>query len=214
MVLGANHNFFNTEWTPGHRRRRRRGTTGTAAAAICGSQLADPAERRASSGRSAWRTSPARPSCSPHDAQDFLPLFDGSRRAPAVDRRAPTSGRTPSAAAASCGARRSTPGCRCRRAPRPRSARASCRSARSARAAASSTSTGRCPHWYDSGEFAPARRELEMTWTEAGQTGGLVFDEPLDLSSRPARAAHDRRPGARRRPDPAAADRRRRATPP
>ena len=38
------------------------------------------------------------------------------------------------------------------------------------------------PHWYDSSEFAPARRELELTWTEAGQTGGLVFDDPLDLS--------------------------------
>ncbi len=41
---------------------------------------------------------------------------------------------------------------------------------------------GQVPHWYDSSEFAPARRELELTWTEAGQTGGLVFDEPLDLS--------------------------------
>ena len=41
---------------------------------------------------------------------------------------------------------------------------------------------GNAPHWYDAGELAPARRELEMSWSDVGQSGGLVLDDPLDLS--------------------------------
>ena len=32
-------------------------------------------------------------------------------------------------------------------------------------------------------ERTPTRTFLEMAWTEAGQTGGLLLDEPLDLST-------------------------------
>ncbi len=40
------------------------------------------------------------------------------------------------------------------------------------------------PHWSYDGVRAPTRRWLEMGWTAPGAVGGLVLDEPLDLSDR------------------------------
>ncbi len=180
MVLGANHNFFNTEWTPGTAQAPawddwygRRG--------VCGSS--SPTRLSAAEQRQvgvAYVAGAAQLFAA--DAQEFLPLFDGSvvhppsigvadvrshaigggreLRRPAVD----TGLSLPSGADTSF----------CLGVLKVGSVGACGREF---------DLYGQVPHWYDSGEFAPARRELELTWSEAGQTGGLVLDDPLDLSA-------------------------------
>ena len=39
------------------------------------------------------------------------------------------------------------------------------------------------PHWTQAGEGVPTRRWFEMGWTKAGARGGMVLDDPLDLST-------------------------------
>ena len=39
------------------------------------------------------------------------------------------------------------------------------------------------PHWTESWENAPTRSFLEMRWTAAGQSGGLLLEDPIDLTS-------------------------------
>ena len=180
MVLGANHNFFNTEWTPGIAQAPawddwfgRRG--------ICGSQ--SPTRLSAAEQRAvgvAYVAGAAQ--LFAQNAQEFLPLFDGSAVVPpsigAADARSHAIGggrelrrpaidtglSLPNGADASF----------CQGVLKPGSVGACGRE---------DGIYGQVPHWYESGEFAPARRELEVTWTEAGQSAGLVFDEPLDLST-------------------------------
>ena len=179
MVLGANHNFFNTEWTPGIAQAPawddwfgRKG--------VCGSD--SPTRLSAADQRDvgvAYVAGAAQ--LFAEDAQDYLPLFDGSVVHPpsigAADVRSHAIGggrelRRPAIdTGLSLPSGAETVFCQgvlgvgsisaCGREP---------------------DLYGQVPHWYDAGEFAPARRELEVAWTEAGQTGGLVFDEPLDLS--------------------------------
>ncbi len=180
MVLGANHNFFNTEWTPGIAQAPawddwfgRRG--------VCGSR--SPTRLNAADQRAvgvAYVAGAAQLFAA--DAQEFLPLFDGSVVHPpsigAADVRSHTIGggrdvRRPaidSGLSLPSGADTSF----CQGVLSPGSISACGRG---------NNLWGQVPHWYDAGEFAPARRELELTWREAGQTGGLVFDEPLDLST-------------------------------
>lgn len=43
---------------------------------------------------------------------------------------------------------------------------------------------GQTPHWEQQGYLYPVRRALEMSWDAAGQVGGLALDEPLDLTDR------------------------------
>ncbi|HEX6150184.1 hypothetical protein [Nocardioides sp.] len=180
MVLGANHNFFNTEWTPGMAEAPawddwygKRG--------VCGSQ--SPTRLSAEEQRTvgvAYVAGAAQLFAA--DAQEFLPLFDGSVVHPpsigAADVRSHAIGggrelRRPvidTGLSLPTGADASF----CQGVLRPGSI-ASC--------GREDDLYGQVPHWYDAGEFAPARHELELTWTGAGQSGGLVFDEPLDLSS-------------------------------
>jgi len=40
------------------------------------------------------------------------------------------------------------------------------------------------PHWPAGYETVPVRKELEVAWTARGQSGGLRLDDPLDLSTR------------------------------
>jgi dienelactone hydrolase len=40
------------------------------------------------------------------------------------------------------------------------------------------------PHWPQQGELYPVRRALEVSWDAAGQVGGLALDEPLDLTGK------------------------------
>ena len=180
MVLGANHNFFNTEWTPGIAQAPswddwygRRG--------VCGSS--SPTRLSAGEQRQvgvAYVAGAAQLFAA--DAQDFLPLFDGSVVHP------------PSIGAADVRSHAIGGGRELRRPAvdtglsLPSGAETSfCLGVLQVGSVGSCGREfdlyGQVPHWYDSGEFAPARRELELTWSEVGQTGGLVFDDPLDLSS-------------------------------
>ncbi|MGH3346453.1 MAG: hypothetical protein ACRDO4_05680 [Nocardioides sp.] len=180
MVLGANHNFFNTEWTPGTAKAPawddwfgRRG--------ICGSRSPtrlNPADQRDVG--VAYVAGAAR--LFADDAQEFLPLFDGSVVHPpsigAADVRSHAIGGGRDVRRPAIDSRLSLPSGAdtsfCQGVLSPGSIAACGRG---------NGLWGQVPHWYDSGEFAPARRELELTWSEAGQTGGIVFDQPLDLST-------------------------------
>lgn len=180
LALGANHNFFNTEWTPG---------TAQAPAwddwfgrgGVCGSD--SPTRLSATDQRSvglAYVAGAVR--LFADDAQEFLPLFDGSVVHPAsvgaADVRSHAIGggrelRRPaldSALSLATGAHTSF----CQGILRPGSLAACGRR---------DGLGSQVPHWYYAGEFAPPRRALELTWTEAGGVGGLVFDQPLDLST-------------------------------
>ena len=180
MVLGANHNFFNTEWTPGIAQAPANddwyGRNG-----VCGSS--SPTRLSAADQRDvgvAYVAGAAR--LFAQDAQEYLPLFDGSVVHPpsigAADVRSHAIGggrelRRPAidtGLSLSSGADTGF----CQGVLGEGSASACGRDG---------NLYGQVPHWYDSGEFAPARRELEITWSQAGQSGGLVFDRPLDLST-------------------------------
>jgi dienelactone hydrolase len=180
MVLGANHNFFNTEWTPGIAQAPswddwygRGGVCGSNSS----SRLSAGEQRQVGIAYVAGAVQ-----LFAADAQEFLPLFDGSVVHP------------PSIGAADVRSHAIGGGRELRRPAidtglsLPSGADTSfCQGVLQV---GSSGACGRefdlwgqVPHWYNSGEFAPARRELELTWSEPGQTGGLVFDDPLDLSS-------------------------------
>jgi len=180
MVLGANHNFFNTEWTPGIAAApawddwfSRRG--------VCGSK--SPTRLSAADQRAvgvAYVAGAVRLFAG--DDQEFLPLFDGSVVHPAsigaADVRSHAIGggrvlRRPaidSGLSLASGAETSF-------------CQGILKSGSIAACGREDDLWGQVPHWYAAGEFAPARRALEMAWTETGGSGGLVFDQPLDLST-------------------------------
>ncbi len=179
MVLGANHNFFNTEWTPGIAQAPawddwfgRRGICGKSSP----TRLSAEDQRRVGVAYVAGAAQ-----LFANDAQEFLPLYDGSVVHPssigAADVRSHAIGggrelRRPavdSGLSLASGADTSF----CQGTLKPGAA-GMCGRERDL--------YGQVPHWYDSGELAPTRRALEMTWSETGDTGGLVFDESLDLS--------------------------------
>ena len=180
MVLGANHNFFNTEWTPGIAQAPANddwfGRGG-----ICG--RTSPTRLSAADQRDvgvAYVAGAAR--LFAQDAQEYLPLFDGSVVHP------PSIGASDVRSHAIGGGRELR-----RPAVDTGLSLASGAETSFCQGVISDGSISACgrdgnlfgqvPHWYDSGEFAPSRRELEMTWTQPGQSGGLVFDQPLDLSA-------------------------------
>ncbi len=179
MVLGANHNFFNTEWTPGIAQAPswddwygRRGVCGSSSP----TRLSAGEQRQVGVAYVAGAVQ-----LFAADAQEFLPLFDGSVVHP------------PSIGAADVRSHAIGGGRELRRPAvdtglsLPSGAdTAFCQGVLQAGSIGACGREfdlwGQAPHWYDSSEFAPPRRELELTWSEAGQTGGLVFDDPLDLS--------------------------------
>jgi len=180
MVLGANHNFFNTEWTPGIAQAPswddwygRRGVCGSSSP----TRLSAAEQRQVGIAYVAGAVQ-----LFAADAQELLPLFDGSVVHPpsigAADVRSHAIGGGRELRRPAVDTGRSLP------------SGADTSFCLGVLQVGSTSACGRevdlwgqVPHWYDSGEFAPARRELELTWSEAGQTGGLIFDDPLDLSS-------------------------------
>jgi len=180
MVLGANHNFFNTEWTPGVAQAPSWddwfGRSG-----VCG--RGTPTRLSAADQRDvgvAYVAGAARLFAT--DAQEFLPMFDGSVVHPAsigaadVRSHAIGGGRELRRPAVDTGLSlaNGADASFCQGVVSEGSLTACGRSDRL---------YGQAPHWYFGGELAPARRALELTWREAGQSGGLTFDDPLDLSS-------------------------------
>ena len=182
LVMGANHNFFNTEWTPGVAQAPAwddwwGGNPTTQCGKGSPTRLTDSEQRRVGVAYVAGAVQ-----LFTRDDQSVLPLFDGSVVRPpsigAADVRSHALGggrevRRPAidtGLSLADGARTSF----CQGVYAPGSAGACGRT---------DGLWGQVPHWYDAREFAPARRELEMSWTDVGQTGGLVLQDPLDLSA-------------------------------
>ena len=181
MVLGANHNFFNTEWTPGIAQAPAWDDWYGSANTLCGTgsptRLTDSEQRRVGVAYVAGAVQ-----LFTRDDQSVLPLFDGSVvRPPSIgtaDVRSHALGggrevRRPAidtGLSLTDGATTSF----CQGVYNPDSADACGRGNRL---------YGQVPHWYDASEFAPARRELQMSWSDVGQSGGLVLEDPLDLST-------------------------------
>ncbi len=181
LVLGANHNFFNTEWTP------------ATAAAPSSDDWFGPAEqpcgrrhpgRLSGAGQRAVGKAYVAGAVHLFTGDDaYLPLFDGSpvtvASIGAADVRSHTLGggrdvRRPGREATPTLA---TGGVETRLC--------------SGVASYDVGSVGICggglqvtaPHFVLEGEAQPSRRFLELAWTRAGGVGGLRFDEPLDLTA-------------------------------
>ncbi len=182
LVMGANHNFFNTEWTPG------------LAAAPAWDDWYGP-ERGECGAKNAARLTPQEQQAvgtayvagAVHlfadDDQGVLPLFDGSRA------RVASLGDAQTLSHAIGGGRDV-------RAPQRGAAldlpddadTRMCTGVDDSARVASCTHgldyVAVHPHWSSSGEMLPTRSFFQMTWTASGQAGGLVLRRPLDLTDR------------------------------
>lgn len=189
LVMGANHNFFNTEWTPGTAAAPARDDWGGPARRPCGSKAAGrltAAQQRAVgqayvAGAVRLFTAGADES---EDAEgpDYLPLFDGSRVS------VPSAGSAEVLSHAVGGGRDTRrPGLDATPArPTGGALTRVCDGVSSYDAGPVSVCGRRlgdvvAPHWRSDYEEQPSRSFLEMAWSAAGATGGLRFDDPLDL---------------------------------
>lgn len=181
LVMGANHNYFNTEWTPDIAQAPAWDDWGGDENSACHPDHADrltPEEQQA--------VGTAYIAGAVHlfadDEQDVLPLFDGSRARVAsagdsqVLSHAIGGGRDVRAPAVS--ATRSLPD-----GATTRMCSSSVAPTRVASCASGVTYGWVWPHWVEAWDSAPTRTFFEMRWTAAGQSGGLLLDEPVDLSS-------------------------------
>lgn len=180
LVMGANHNYFNSEWTPGVAAAPSSDDWYGAPKAPCGKQA--PNRLRASEQRAVGRTFVAGAVRLFTGEGQYLPLYDGSAVTVAsvgdADVRSHALG-----------------GGRETRRPGidstltlPQGAEAQLctgvvgfenRFAHCGRALDSVVA----PHWAMSGARVPTRRFFEMSWTAVGQRAGLALDQPLDLSA-------------------------------
>jgi hypothetical protein len=180
LVMGANHNFFNTEWTPGLSAARSFDDWGGPKTKICGadnpSRLSPAQQRKVAKTYIAGAVH-----LFAEDDQDVLAMFDGSAVAvPSADnadvrshaigggietrRPGPDAsiGDTDGATIRLCGGISDT---------------------RRPAACERGADSQRTPHWpsaYYSG--VPTRRDFEMTWTAPDQTAGIDLADPWDLS--------------------------------
>lgn len=182
LVMGANHNYFNTEWTPGISAAPSFDDWYDDADPVCGTTSENrlsAAEQR-SVGRG-YVAGAARLLL--RGDQDLLRLFDGSRVRPA-------SAGDADVRVHAVGGRRSfvRPGRTDGRVVDTRGAKASlCRGRTGERHAGYCggwRNWVRTPHWLAawSAPAAPSAPALELSWTSAGGRGGLALDEPVDLS--------------------------------
>lgn len=182
LVMGANHNYFNTEWTPGLAAAPSWDDWGDTSRAECGAKNPErltPTEQQA--------VGTAYVAGAVHlfadDEQDVLPLFDGSRARVAStgdaqvlshaigggkDVRAPGSAATPALADGAD----------------TRLCVGDDDSSRVASCTHGLDWVAVHPHWPSVWEELPTRQFFEMSWTSTGQSGGLLLRRPLDLSSR------------------------------
>ncbi len=182
LVLGANHNFFNTEWTPGIAAAPSNDDWSGPARQPCGRR--DPGRLDAAEQRSVGTAYVAGAVKLFLGDDAYLPMFDGSQvSVPSAgdavvyshaigggrDVRRP--GREAFPSLATDGAS----GVLCRGEvgfdPTDFS---TCSSGTGATA----------PHWRFSGERNPTRAWLQVTWSQAGASAGLALEAPLDLTDR------------------------------
>ncbi|ABL83447.1 MULTISPECIES: secreted protein [unclassified Nocardioides] len=181
LVMGANHNFFNTEWTPGLAQAPAWDDWGGAPKATCGKRNPDrlsPEEQQA--------VGTAYVAGAVHlfadDEQDLLPLFDGSRA-----RVASTGAAQVLSHAIGGGRDERAPGVGVDRALPEGATTRLCQGMSSFdRVSACISGVGYAgirPHWPEAYERVPTRTFFEMSWTAPGQAGGLLLEQPLDLST-------------------------------
>lgn len=181
MVMGANHNYFNTEWTPGLAQAPAWDDWGGRPKGPCGDQNPDrltPTEQQA--------VGTAYVAGAVHlfagGEQDLLPLFDGSRA-----RVASTGAAQVLSHAIGGGREVRAPGAGVDRSLPVGATTRMCQGVSSFDRVSSCTSGieygGVRPHWPEEYEHVPARTFFEMSWTAADQTGGLLLEDPLDLSA-------------------------------
>ena len=182
LVMGADHNFFNTEWTPGSRPRRP-STTGAAP----GPAPAAPRPRAGSAPRQQRKVGRAYIAGAVHlfaDGDDsVLPMFDGSPVA------------VPSAGDADVRSHAIGGGLVTVRPGLDGSASADATAAvrlcdgvsdteRRLRPCQKRLGSVRAPHWPSDFFTGVSHRQfLEVGWTSAGASGGLDLDQPWDLSA-------------------------------
>jgi hypothetical protein len=180
MVLGANHNFFNTEWTPGSSTAPSEDDW-WATKGACGleSPTRLPAPEQRSVGQ-AYVAGAVRLFASGDDR--FRPMYDGS----AVRVRSTgdavvlshTLGGGRELRRPGIGTRLTTPSGAvtqlCRGVTGDDRARWQC--GRFAESPADN------PHWPSTKPQTPAQQAFEMSWERSGAVGGLSFETPLDLS--------------------------------
>jgi hypothetical protein len=180
LVMGANHNFFNTEWTPGVAAAPAEDDWFGKADAPCGKATPD---RLTAAGQrkvgAAYVAGAAR--LFSRRAEKFLPMYDGSpvsvASAGSADLRTHAIG-----------------GGRVHRKPALGTTLTStngdtqfCRGVTDDRDTATACGRGietfeSTPHWPFVDEGVPSRPFFEFAWSAVGQAGGMSFAEPLDLS--------------------------------
>lgn len=181
MVLGANHNFFNTEWTPATAVAPSWDDWGGDRDAICGRRHPDrllPREQRA--------VGTAYVAGAVHlftGDDDYAPLYDGSPvTVPSIGDADVLS----HAIGGGRSVRRPGPDARPTIVEGNGDARLctgiSSYSSGSFAICARRNQEWVTPHWPMEGEAVPTRKFLEFSWQEEGAAGGLSFAEPLDLS--------------------------------
>ncbi len=178
LVMGANHNFFNTEWTPGIAAAPAWDDWGGDPDASCGT---DDPDRLSPEEQQAVGTAYVAGAVHLFAGEtDYAPMFDGS---PVTVGSIGDADVLSHAVGGGRDVRRPGPDAR------PTAGEGAdlrlCRGVQSWEG-----TLGMCgrqmqgvpPHWLDSEHPAPARKFLELAWEQPGARGGLRFDEPLDLS--------------------------------
>lgn len=181
LVMGANHNYFNSEWTPSTAAAPSWDDWGGDRDKTCGTRH----EGRLSA-REQRKVGTAYVAGAVHlftGEDDYLPQYDGSPvHVPSVSDAEVLSH--------AIGGGRSVrrPGLEATRTLPSGAETHVCTGVVSYE----SGSFGMCgresgshvaPHWANQGDRVPTRRFLEMSWEAAGATGGLRFSEPLDLTA-------------------------------
>jgi hypothetical protein len=182
LVMGANHNYFNTEWTPRTSVSPAIDDWAGEPGQTCGT--ADP-QRLSAAEQRAVGTAYVAGAVHLFAAGDqtVLPLFDGSRARVASQGAAQTLShaigggrvlRAPSTSTALSLADGAT----------TRFCASTYDDRRIASCGAGAAAAAATPHWSAGGERLPVRSFFEMAWTASGQSGGLLLNTPLDLSGR------------------------------
>jgi hypothetical protein len=180
LMMGADHNFFNTEWTPGEAQAPASDDWGGPPSAPCGSQ--DPERLTYTEQQKAAKTYVAGAVQLATSGKDkLLPMFDGSpihvKSAGRADVRSHTIG---------AGRELREPGSSATLGDTQDTTTQIC----VGRAGGSDStwcgrglSYGQAPHWIGGPSLLDYKPAFEMSWTTSGGFGGLDFTDPLDLSS-------------------------------
>lgn len=182
LVMGANHNFFNTEWTPGLSAAPSVDDWSGDAGAVCGTSSAT--RLSATAQRSVGLAYvDAAVQLFASGAEKYLPLFDGSSA------RVASTGSAVALSAAIGGGRTM-------RRPDTNTGLALATATTQfcsgvLQAGGPHSYCGRdpgewsdSPHWSWPNSVLPVRKAFEMSWTASGQVGGLLLTTPLDLTDR------------------------------